>query len=61
MHDAYNIKTERLVHRADNWMLQKWRLMCFMVINLCMILIMVRAGGGGELTDARRIAIVLNF
>jgi len=34
MHDAYINKTERLVRQEDNWMLQKWRLMCFVVINL---------------------------
>ena len=34
MHDTYNNKTERLVRRVDNWMLQKWRLKCFVVINL---------------------------
>jgi len=49
MLDTYNIKTERLVRRADNWLLQKWRLMYFFVINLGMILMMVRAGGREEL------------
>ena len=49
MLDTYNIKTERLVRRADNWLLQKWWLMYFVVINLGMILMMVRAGGREEL------------